>query len=60
MAKKREDLTVRVTYEPNRFSSTHLMNAYESLAPIDPYYPQNENLSDSSPVSAGNNYDDNK
>lgn len=34
MAKEREVLKVRVTYEPNRFSSTHLMDAYESIAPI--------------------------
>lgn len=33
MAKEREVLKVRVTYEPNRFSSTHLMDAYESIAP---------------------------
>ncbi len=32
MTTKREELTMRVSYEPNRFSSTHLMDAYEALA----------------------------
>jgi len=33
MAAKREVLKMRITYEPNRFSSTHLMDAYEVIAP---------------------------
>jgi hypothetical protein len=32
MTKKREELMVRVTYEPNRLSSTYLMDAYELIA----------------------------
>ena len=31
MTTKREELKMRITYEPNRFSSTHLMDVYEAL-----------------------------
>jgi len=34
MTTKREELTVRVTYEPNRFSSHYLTDAYAVIAPL--------------------------
>jgi len=33
MTTKREELTMHVMYEPNRFSDTYLTDAYEALAP---------------------------
>lgn len=33
MMTKHEELKMRVTYEPNRFSSTHIVDAYETLMP---------------------------
>ena len=33
MTIKREELTMQVTYEPHRFSTTYLMDAYEVLVP---------------------------
>lgn len=33
MTAKREELKMRITYEPNRFSDNYLSDAYEALAP---------------------------
>ena len=33
MMTKHEELKMRVTYEPNRHSVTHIMDAYETLLP---------------------------
>lgn len=30
---KHEELKMRITYEPSRLSSTHIMDAYETLIP---------------------------
>jgi hypothetical protein len=46
MAKKREELSVRITYEPNRFAATHLLDAYELLAPNPNFQPKSQLSSD--------------
>ena len=33
MTAKREELKMRITYEPNRFSDNYLSDLYEALAP---------------------------
>lgn len=33
MMKKHKELKMRVTFEPNRISYTHIMDAYETLMP---------------------------
>ena len=42
MSKKREELTVRITHEPNRFATTHLLDTYELLVPNTHFHPMSQ------------------
>ena len=42
MKKRHSNLKIRVEFEPNRFSSDHLVKVYEQLKPVDSRLVSNE------------------